>query len=154
MEEEVTDKLIATSETQAEQVATDAEKVVTPSASTQDATAGRKQRNRRMKDEDRTSPVAAVLDQGHDEMCGDFNEEPETPYGTPDETASEEPALPAKRCRRDATTVDATVEETLAASAQRLEPQWMVSRSARDKKGKRASTQRSTSLTREGEATQ
>ncbi|KAL1476665.1 hypothetical protein MTO96_036339 [Rhipicephalus appendiculatus] len=103
---------------------------------------------------DRTSPVAAVLDQGHDEMCGDFNEEPETPYGTPDETATEEPALPSKRCRRDATTVDATVEETLAASAQRLEPQWMVSRSARDKKGKRASTQRSTSLTREGEATQ
>ncbi|KAH7951092.1 hypothetical protein HPB52_004723 [Rhipicephalus sanguineus] len=63
MEEEVTDKLTAPSETQAEQGSTDAEKV-------------------------------------------DFNVEPETPYETPDETATEEPATPAKRCRRDATTVD------------------------------------------------
>ncbi|KAH7975010.1 hypothetical protein HPB49_022744 [Dermacentor silvarum] len=48
MEEEVTEKLTASIETHAEQAASDAEKVTTPSASTQDDTAGRKQRQRRM----------------------------------------------------------------------------------------------------------
>lgn len=152
MEEEVADTMTVSPESQAEE--TDAEKVETPAASTQEATTGRKQKNRRLKEEERTSPAPAVLDQGRDALCDDSNAETETPYETPDETATEVPAMPAKRCRRDATTVEATVEETLAVSAQRLEPQWMVVRNARDKKGKRATAQRSTSLTREGEATQ
>ncbi|KAL1422824.1 hypothetical protein MTO96_021684 [Rhipicephalus appendiculatus] len=49
--------------------------------------------------------------------------------------ATEEPATPAKQYRRDATTVNATAEEMLVDSAQRLEPQWMVVRSTRAKKG-------------------
>ncbi|KAL1468017.1 hypothetical protein MTO96_041762, partial [Rhipicephalus appendiculatus] len=89
-----------------------------------------------------------------DALNDNFNVDPETPYDTPDEMATEEPATPVKRCRRDATTVNATAEETLVDSAQRLEPQWMVVRSTRARKGTHAPAQRSTSLTREGRATQ
>ncbi|KAH7968325.1 hypothetical protein HPB52_007860 [Rhipicephalus sanguineus] len=121
---DVKDILDETAECQ-EQGSTDAEKVVTPSASTQDATTGRKQKNRRSKEEEKTAPAPTVLDNGRDAQNEYFNVEPETPYETPDKMATQEPATPAKRCRRDATTVDVTVEETMVDSAQRLEPQWM-----------------------------
>ncbi|KAL1445463.1 hypothetical protein MTO96_045018 [Rhipicephalus appendiculatus] len=103
-----------------------------------------------MKEEERTSPAPAVLDERRDALNDNFNMDPETPYDTPDEMATEEPATPAKRCRRDATTVNATAEETLVDSAQRLEPQWMVVRSTRARKGTHAPVKRSASLTREG----
>lgn len=149
MEEEVTEKLTASLETQAEQVASDAEKVATPSASTQDDTAGRKQRQRRMQEEVRTPPAPEDADHGRDELNVAMVAEPDTPYETPDETATEEPATPSKRHRRDAPD-----EETQGEGVQRLEPQWMEVRSTRAKKGKYAPAQRSASLTREGEATQ
>lgn len=149
MEEEVTEKLTASLETQAEQVASDAEKVATPSASTQDDTAGRKQRQRRMQEEVTTPPAPEDADHGRDELNVAMVAEPDTPYETPDETATEEPATPSKRHRRDAPD-----EETQGEGVQRLEPQWMEVRSTRAKKGKYAPAQRSASLTREGEATQ
>lgn len=149
MEEEVTEKRTASSETQAEQVASDAEKAATPSASTQDDTAGRKQRQRRMQEEVKTPPAPEDADHGRDALNVEMDAEPDTPYETPDETATEEPATPSKRHRRDAPD-----EETPGDSVQRLEPQWMEVRSTRAKKGKYAPAQRSASLTREGQATQ
>ncbi|KAH7975262.1 hypothetical protein HPB49_025420 [Dermacentor silvarum] len=132
--------------TRAEQVASDAEKVATPSASTQDDTAGRKQRQRKMQEEVRTPPAPEDADHGRDELNVEMVAEPDTPYETPDETAT---ATPSKRHRRDAPD-----EETQGEGVQRLEPQWMEVRSTRAKKGKYAPAQRSASLTREGEATQ
>ncbi|XP_075546691.1 uncharacterized protein LOC142579903 [Dermacentor variabilis] len=149
MEEEVTEKLTASSETPVQQVASVAKKVATPSASTQDATAGRKQRERRRNEEEKTPPVPAETDHGCDAFNVEMDAEPETPYETPDEMVTEEPAVPSKRHRSDA-----PEEETPADSVQRLEPQWMVVRSTRAKKGKSAPPQRSASLTREGQATQ
>ncbi|XP_075559926.1 uncharacterized protein LOC142591483 [Dermacentor variabilis] len=149
MEEEVTEKLTASSETPVQQVASVARKVATPSASTQDATAARKQRERRRNEEEKTPPVPAETDHGCDAFNVEMDAEPETPYETPDEMVTEEPAVPSKRHRSDA-----PEEETPADSVQRLEPQWMVVRSTRAKKGKSAPPQRSASLTREGQATQ
>ncbi|XP_075539115.1 uncharacterized protein LOC142573343 [Dermacentor variabilis] len=149
MEEEVTEKLTASSETPVQQVASVAKKAATPSASTQDATAGRKQRERRRNEEEKTPPVPAETDHGCDAFNVEMDAEPETPYETPDEMVTEEPAVPSKRHRSDA-----PEEETPADSVQRLEPQWMVVRSTRAKKGKSAPPQRSASLTREGQATQ
>ncbi|XP_072143791.1 uncharacterized protein [Dermacentor andersoni] len=149
MEEEVTEKPTASSETPVQQVASVTKKVATPSASTQDATAGRKQRERRRNEEEKTPPAAAETDHGCDAFNVEMDAEPETPYETPDEMVTEEPAVPSKRHRSDA-----PEEETPADSVQRLEPQWMVVRSTRAKKGKSAPPQRSASLTREGQATQ
>ncbi|XP_070389095.1 uncharacterized protein [Dermacentor albipictus] len=149
MEEEVTEKLTASSETPVQQVASVANKVATPSASTQDATAGRKQKERRRNEEEKTPPAPAETEPGCDAFNVEMDAEPETPYETPDELATEEPAVPSKRHRSDA-----PEEETPADSVQRLEPQWMVVRSTRAKKGKSAPPQRSASLTREGQATQ
>ncbi|XP_072143686.1 uncharacterized protein [Dermacentor andersoni] len=149
MEEEVTEKPTASSETPVQQVASVTKKVATPSASTQDATAGRKQRERRRNEEEKTPPAPAETDHGCDAFNVEMDAEPETPYETPDEMVTEEPAVPSKRHRSDA-----PEEETPADSVQRLEPQWMVVRSTRAKKGKSAPPQRSASLTREGQATQ
>ncbi|XP_054921440.1 uncharacterized protein [Dermacentor andersoni] len=149
MEEEVTEKPTASSETPVQQVASVAKKVATPSASTQDATAGRKQRERRRNEEEKTPPAPAETDHGCDAFNVEMDAEPETPYETPDEMVTEEPAVPSKRHRSDA-----PEEETPADSVQRLEPQWMVVRSTRAKKGKSAPPQRSASLTRDGQATQ
>ncbi|XP_050036181.1 uncharacterized protein [Dermacentor andersoni] len=149
MEEEVTEKPTASSETPVQQVASVAKKVATPSASTQDATTGRKQRERRRNEEEKTPPAPAETDHGCDAFNVEMDAEPETPYETPDEMVTEEPAVPSKRHRSDA-----PEEETPADSVQRLEPQWMVVRSTRAKKGKSAPPQRSASLTREGQATQ
>ncbi|XP_072143792.1 uncharacterized protein [Dermacentor andersoni] len=149
MEEEVTEKPTASSETPVQQVASVTKKVATPSASTQDATAGRKQTERRRNEEEKTPPAPAETDHGCDAFNVEMDAEPETPYETPDEMVTEEPAVPSKRHRSDA-----PEEETPADSVQRLEPQWMVVRSTRAKKGKSAPPQRSASLTREGQATQ
>ncbi|KAH7965863.1 hypothetical protein HPB49_011650 [Dermacentor silvarum] len=135
--------------TRAEQGASDAAIAATPSASTEDDTAGRKQRQRRMQEEVRTPPAPEDADHGRDELNVAMVAEPDTPYQTPDETATEEPATPSKRHRRDAPD-----EETQGEGVQRLEPQRMEVRSTRAKKGKYAPAQRSASLTREGEATQ
>ncbi|KAH7965216.1 hypothetical protein HPB49_004709 [Dermacentor silvarum] len=80
----------------AEQVASDAEKVVTPSASTQDDTAGRKQRQRRINEEGRTPPAIEDADHGRDALNVEMDVEPDTPYETPDEMATEEPATLSK----------------------------------------------------------
>ncbi|KAH6934406.1 hypothetical protein HPB50_024166 [Hyalomma asiaticum] len=61
-------------------------------------------------------------------MNKEMDVEPEAPYETPDETATEVPATPAKWSRSD------TTDEKLEGSVQCLEPQWMVMRSARAKK--------------------
>ncbi|KAH6936874.1 hypothetical protein HPB50_023816 [Hyalomma asiaticum] len=147
MEEEVNVKVTASVETQAEQVARDAEKAATPAASTKDDSTSRKQKQRKMKGEVRTESAPERLDQECDAMKEGMGAEPETPYETPDETFTEEPATPAKRRRSEATD-----EETLQGSVQRLEPHWMVVRSTRAKKGKHVPAQRSASFTREGQA--
>ncbi|XP_072143535.1 uncharacterized protein [Dermacentor andersoni] len=68
MEEEVTEKPTASSETPVQQVASVAKKVATPSASTQDATAGRKQRERRRNEEEKTPSAPAETDHGCDAL--------------------------------------------------------------------------------------
>ncbi|KAH6935871.1 hypothetical protein HPB50_011300 [Hyalomma asiaticum] len=98
------------------------------------------------KGEVRTESAPERLDQECDVMKEVMDAESETPYETPDETVTEEPATPAKRSRSDET------DETLEGSVQRLEPHWMVVRSTRAKKGKHVPAQRSASLTREGQA--
>ncbi|KAH6947859.1 hypothetical protein HPB50_021844 [Hyalomma asiaticum] len=57
MEEEVNDKVTASVETQAEQVARDAEKAATPAASTKDDSTSRKKKQRKMKGEVRTESI-------------------------------------------------------------------------------------------------
>ncbi|KAH6924173.1 hypothetical protein HPB50_013251 [Hyalomma asiaticum] len=147
MEEEVNDKVTASLETQAEQGARDAEKAATPAASTKDNSTSRKQKQSKTKGEVRTESAPERLDQECDAMKEEMGAESETPYETPDDTVTEEPATPAKRSRSDATD-----EETLEGSVQRLEPHWMAVRSTRAKKGKHVPAQRSASLTRGGQA--
>lgn len=81
-----------------------------------------------MKEEVKTVSTPECLDQECDAMNKEMDVEPEAPYETPDETATEVPATPAKWSRSD------TTDEKLEGSVQCLEPQWMVMRSARAKK--------------------
>ncbi|KAH7959160.1 hypothetical protein HPB49_009110 [Dermacentor silvarum] len=147
MEEEVTEKLTASLETQAEQVASDAEKVATPSASTQDDTAVRKQRQRRMQEEVRTPPAPEDADHGRDELNVAMVAEPDTPY----ETLMRRPLRSLLRLPNG---IDVMLH--MRRRRGKVFNAWSRSgwRSGRPGPRKESTPQRKASLTREGEATQ